>query len=270
MAFDSTPRRVVCLQPSATVILASIGRLDRVVACTKYCVDVCPEVKDRGCAIVSDSWTAETAQISAVKPDLVIAAVPYQENAVSAILKSGARFLGLAPNTLADVYLDIAAIAGIMGVPESGQAVIVDMEKQIEAVRARSKPKKRPTIFCEEWGKPIIASQSWVTELAAAAGGVPVGIPGAKTTSEAVLALDPEIFIAAWCGAGDRVPLEKIVRERGWEQMRAAKSGRVFCVRDEYLNTPAPTLIRGLQALAAAISPGQFPRPDGLRSINVN
>ena len=35
---DYTPQRVVCLQPSTTVILAAIGRLDRVVACTKYCV----------------------------------------------------------------------------------------------------------------------------------------------------------------------------------------------------------------------------------------
>ena len=44
MPSDYSPRRVVCLQPSATVILAAIGKLDRVVACTKYCADVCPEV----------------------------------------------------------------------------------------------------------------------------------------------------------------------------------------------------------------------------------
>jgi hypothetical protein len=36
------PHRIACLQPSATVILASIGELDRVVACTKYCADVVP------------------------------------------------------------------------------------------------------------------------------------------------------------------------------------------------------------------------------------
>ena len=48
MPADYTPQRVVCLQPSATVILAAIGGLDRVVACTKYCADVCPEVKRGG------------------------------------------------------------------------------------------------------------------------------------------------------------------------------------------------------------------------------
>jgi ABC-type Fe3+-hydroxamate transport system substrate-binding protein len=54
MPHDYTPQRVVCLQPSATVILAAIGRLDRVVACTRYCADVCPEVKSGGRAIIAD------------------------------------------------------------------------------------------------------------------------------------------------------------------------------------------------------------------------
>ena len=75
MLGDFTPQRVVCLQPSATVILAALGRLDRVVACTKYCADVCPEVTRGGRAIIADSWTAQSQQIMAARPDLVIAAV---------------------------------------------------------------------------------------------------------------------------------------------------------------------------------------------------
>ena len=59
MASTHTPRRIVCLQPSATVILAAVGELDRVVACTKYCVDVVPEVARSSRAILADSWTAE-------------------------------------------------------------------------------------------------------------------------------------------------------------------------------------------------------------------
>jgi len=58
--------------------------------------DVCPEA-GLGRAIVGDSWRAKHAEIISAKPDLVIAAVPYQEKAVAEILKAGARFLGLAP-----------------------------------------------------------------------------------------------------------------------------------------------------------------------------
>lgn len=264
---DHTPQRVVSLQPSATVILTAIGRLDRVVACTKYCADVCPEVGKQETTIVADSWTASASQIAAARPDLVIAAVPYQEKAVTEILKSGARFLGFAPKTLADIYTDIAAIAGIMGALDRGEQVIWEMQQEIEAVRRHTNGAKRPRAFCEEWGKPLIASQPWVAELVAAAGGEFVGTPGKQTSAEAVLSENPDVLVAAWCGASDRVPLEKIVRERGWGKIRAVKENRVYCIRDEFLNTPAPTLIHGLRALAAAIHPDDFPQASGLRCI---
>lgn len=266
---DFTPQRVVSLQPSATSILARIGMLGRVVACTKYCRDVCPEIAAQPHMIVADSWSAQSGQILAAKPDLVLASVPYQLEAVAEILKAGIPFLALSPRTLADVYGDIAKIAALMGVPDRGAALIAEMQRDIQAIRSRTahatppvdapqSGASQPRVFCEEWGKPIIVSQPWVAELVEAAGGGFLGTPGDKTTAEDVAALDPEVIIAAWCGAGDRVPLEKIVRERGWTETSAARSGRVYCVRDELLNTPGPALIDGLRALAVAIRPEIF------------
>jgi iron complex transport system substrate-binding protein len=269
MPDSHTVRRIACLQPSATVILDVIGELGRVVACTRYCADVVPGVADGSRLILADSWTADTAQIVAAHPDLVIAAVPYQEKAVSQILRAGARFLGLAPKTLADIYTDIATVAGTIGAMKRGEAVIAAMQRQIGEVRARSAASARPRVWCEEWGKPLIASQKWVAELVEAAGGEFLGTAGSQVTAEDVRQFDPQVIIAAWCGAGDRVPLEKIVVERGWQQTAAALSGRVFCVRDEFLNTPAPTLLQGLQTLAFAIHPEVFPSPGtkGIRQI---
>jgi iron complex transport system substrate-binding protein len=261
-----TPKRVVSLQPSATVILRAIEQLDRLVACTKHCRDVCPEVGS-GRMILDDSWTAKADKIVAARPDLVIAAVPYQEKAVVEILRSGARFLGLAPKSLADIYTDIATIAGVMGVAEQGEKVVAAMQAEIEQVRNRTAGLPRPRVFCEEWGKPVIASQRWVAELVEAAGGIFLGEPGTQRVAEDVASQDPEVWIAAWCGAGDRVPLEKIVRDRGWGQLRAVTEGRVYCVRDEFLNTPAPTLLLGLQALGSALHPELFDTVEGLRRI---
>jgi iron complex transport system substrate-binding protein len=262
------PTRVVSLQPSATVILQELGRLSSLVACTRYCANVCPEVRGRNIALVADSWTAQSEQILRARPDLVIAAVPYQEKALAEIMKSGARFLGLAPKSLADIYGDMAAIAGMMGCAHRGQRVVAKMQIQIEAVRSQTIHLRRPRVFCEEWGKPLIASQKWVAELVDAAGGEFIGTPGAQVSAEEVKGMSPEVLIAAWCGAGDRVPLRKIVQGRRWHDTPAASSGRVYCIRDEYLNTPAPTLIRGLHALAAAIHPEGFPQAEGLRCIS--
>jgi iron complex transport system substrate-binding protein len=249
------------------VILQAIGELGRVVACTRFCADVVPEVADGSRIILADSWTANSAQIVAAQPDLVIAAVPYQEKAVSEIIKAGARFLGLAPKSLADIYTDIAIIAGTIGVTARGEELIAEMERDVSKVRTRTAAAARPRVWCEEWGKPIIASQVWVAELVDAAGGEFVAIPGYQTTADKVRQLDPEVIIAAWCGAGDRVPLEKIIHDRGWERCDAALTGRVFCIRDEFLNTPAPTLLYGLRALAYAIHPELFPCTKGIRQI---
>jgi len=207
-------------------------------------------------------------QISEIKPDLVIASVPYQEKAVAEIMKSGARFLGLAPKSLMDIYGDIAVIAGVMDTRDEGGLVIAGMQSAIEHVRAKASRLPRPRVFCEEWGKPLIASQLWVKELVEAAGGEFFGAPGSQISFEQVAAANPDVIIAAWCGAGDRVPLEKIARSRNWENISAVRSSRVYCIRDEYLNTPAPTLLCGLHGLASAIHPEHFPQAEGLRCIN--
>jgi len=261
-----TPRRIVSLQPSATAILHELGRLERVVACTRYCLDVCPEAAS-GRIIVADSWTAKAAEILSAKPDLVIAAVPYQEQAVSEILRSGIRFLGLAPHSLADIAGDIMTIAGVTGSAESGERLVEAMQAEIERMRRATSGLECRTVFCEEWGKPLIASQPWVAELIAAAGGRTVCQPGRQVEPEAIRAADPDVLIAAWCGAGDRVPLEKLVRSRGWIEMTAVREHRVYCIPDEWLNTPAPTLLHGLHALAAAIHPEHFPAPPKLRRL---
>jgi len=266
----NVPQRIVSLQPSVTVILRELGCLDTLVGCTKYCAELCPEVIARKIARVADSWTAQANQISSLRPDLVMASVPYQEKSIAEIMKAGARFLGFAPKSLGDVYGDIMVVAALMNVLDRGRAVVERMQKAIDAVESKTRELPKVTVFCEEWGKPLIASQPWVAELVEVAGGKFMGRPGAQVSPEEIRASRPEVWIAAWCGAGDRVPLEKIVEQRGWQQIPATKNRRVYSIRDDYLNTPAPSLLLGLGALAAAIHPRHFPQVEGLRSIEEN
>ena len=137
-------------------------------------------------------------------------------------------------------------------------------------MRRKTSGLRRPLVYCEEWGKPLILSQPWVAELVDAAGGEFFGAPGKQVTEDEVTSADPEVIIAAWCGAGDRVPLEKIIARRGWAKTKAASQGRVYCINDEFLNTPASTLLDGLRALAAAIHPEIFSTSKGLRVIEIS
>jgi len=270
------PRRVVSLQPSITVTLRDLGLLDRLAACTKYCLDVCPELKNTQLTIVEDSWSAKAEQILSVAPDLVLASVPYRMESLAEIMKAGVPCLCLSPKSLADVYGDILHIARIVASDRPGDAELralrlVDlMRYEIVQVRRKTSGLRRPLVYCEEWGKPLILSQPWVAELVDAAGGEFFGAPGKQVTQDEVTSADPEVIIAAWCGAGDRVPLEKIVARRGWEKTKAASQGRVYCINDEFLNTPASTLLDGLRALAAAIHPEIFSTSKGLRVMEIS
>jgi iron complex transport system substrate-binding protein len=260
--------RIVSLQPSVTVTLAGLGALDRVVACTRYCKDLCPEIALGEQVILEDSWTANTEQIVAARPDVVIASVPYRMESLAAILRAGVRVVALAPKSLADVYGDIRTLAALVDEYVAGEKLVSGLQDEIAQTREMTGRAPVQRVFCEEWGKPLIASQRWVAELVEAAGGVAVGAPGEQTTAQAVAELNPEVVLAAWCGAGDRVPLHKLALRDGWAEITAVRTRRIYCVADELFNTPAHTLVGGLRTIRWALHPDLFGRPLGIRGLD--
>src|SRR5262249_36653223 len=183
------------------------------------------------------------------------------------IMKTGVPCLCFAPKSLVDVYQDMLHIARLMGEEARGAALVERMENEIAAVRKKNEHSAKLLVYCEEWGKPLILSQRWVAELVDAAGGRFFGEPGKQVSEEEVVSADPDVIVAAWCGAGDRVPLEKIVARRGWNRTKAARNGQVYCINDEFLNNTASTLLDGLRSLTAAVHPEGVKVEWGLRWI---
>jgi iron complex transport system substrate-binding protein len=260
--------RIASLQPSVTLNLAALGRLDALCAHTKYCLEVLPELSALNLPILADSWTTSTNELAAIKPDLVIASVPYRLESLAAILKAGFPLLALAPHTLDDVFKDTRLIAAQVNRALEAEALIETFKQALASTQITTRGLPKLTVYCEEWGKPLIHSQPWIAELITVAGGSFVGTPGAQTTPEAIATADPDVLLFAWCGAGDRVPLERVIQQRNWQHLRAVREGRVYCIPDEYLNTPAiPSLSNGLRYLASAIHPDEFPSSPRLVSI---
>ena len=252
--------RIASLQPSVTLTLAALGRLGMLCAHTKYCLEALPELATHNLPILADSWTTTTDELTSVKPDLVIASVPYRMESLAAILKAGIPLLALAPHTLADVFKDTRLIAAQVDRAAEAESLIETFEQTIASTHMKVHELSKPTVYCEEWGKPLIHSQPWISELIAIAGGHFVGAPGTQTTADTIAAVDPDVLLFAWCGAGDRVPLDRVIAQHSWQHLRAVQSGRVHCIPDEYLNIPAiPALTNGLAHLAAAIHPEYFP-----------
>jgi iron complex transport system substrate-binding protein len=262
--------RIASLQPSISLTLAHLGALDSLCAVTKWCVEALPELAARNLTILPDSWSfaeADQRALQLTHPDLVIASVPYRPESLTAILKAGIPVLALAPYTLADIYHDTRLIARQVDALPLAETLIHGLESTIAHTARRAASLPRLKVYCEEWGKPLIHSQPWIAELLAAANAEFVGTPGAKTTPEVIAAADPDVLLFAWCGAGDRVPLARVIAQRNWQQLRAVRSGRVFCIPDEFLNTPSFNLIEGLACIAAALRPDEFPAHSRLKRL---
>jgi len=256
--------RIASLQPSITLTLHALGRTNHLCAITKYCLEALPELATLNLPILHDSWTANTDEIAATKPDLVIASVPYRMESLAAILKASLPVLTLAPHNLASVLADIRLLGALTNASAEAEVLITHFNRTLDETRTRTAALPHPTVYCEEWGKPLIHSQTWVAELVATAGGNFLGAPGSHTTLEAIAAADPDVLIFAWCGAGDRVPLIRVIEQRNWRHLRAVRNRQVYCIPDEYLNTPAQTLLDGLTHITSAIHPTEFPHPERL------
>jgi iron complex transport system substrate-binding protein len=261
--------RIAALQPSISIILDRLGALDTLVACTRYCVEAVPALAERPITIVKDSWSCTTDEIFSAQANLVLACVPYRMESLAALLKAGCPVVSLAPHTLADIYGDIRLVGSIVHRVAMAESLVAEMQQEIASTSAKTASEgPRPIVYCEEWGKPLIHSQPWVAELVEAAGGQFLGDAAKQTTAEAVAAADPDAMIFCWCGAGDRVPLERVIARRGWQHLSAVRQGRIFCIADEWLNSPAPSILLGLRALAAAIHPSRFDAKERPRSFD--
>ena len=262
--------RIASLQPSVAITLAHLGAIDSVCACTRWCVAAFPELATRNVSVLPDSWSfseADQRTLLSTMPDLVIASVPYRPESLTAILKAGVPVLALAPKTLADIIHDTRLIARQVDALPIAEALIRTLHETLAHTSERTARLSRQTVYCEEWGKPLIASQPWIAELVEAAGGTFATQPAAHTTAEAVAAADPDVLLFAWCGAGDRVPLARVIEQRGWHNLSAVQTGRVFCIPDEFLNTPSFNLLNGLACIAAALHPDLFPTEPRMKTL---
>jgi iron complex transport system substrate-binding protein len=259
MEHTSKPR-IVSLAPSATRILWELGAAGHLAGVTRWCKDVVPAEAIEDLPVVGDCWNLDAEAVAQLKPDLVIGSVPYRAEAVEGILKQGLRFLAKSPRTLDDIYGDIRLLAGIVGKQNEGEKLAGRMQSRIAAVRERTAAfENPPRVYCEVWSNPLRSAQPWVEELVEAAGGKFVPYPaGRQVGSEEVIAADPEIIVLAWAATGDRARPDVVRKRPGWKKVSAVRDDRIHVVRDETLNTPAPILLEGLNALAAFIHPEIF------------
>jgi iron complex transport system substrate-binding protein len=238
--------RIVSLAPSATSILCSIGAKRHLVGVTKWCADVAPV---GSLPKLGDCWHMQSVDsILALRPTLVIGSVPYRSETVAALLQHPLNFLAMNPRTLADIDTDIRLLASIVGRAKEGERLIHTMRETFTRISASTRtPSLR--VYCEAWPNPRISSPPWVAEVVRIAGGIMAVPAGAKITDQQVADAQPEVIVLAWAATKNQSRILQAYKVTSWRNVPAIRNRQVYVLRDEWLNTPGPPLIRGARAL---------------------
>ena len=269
--------RICSLVPSATEIVAALGRAEYLVGVSDEC-DFPPEVRelptvsasrvdsselsslaidDAVRAALADGrslYHVEEELIARLEPDLILTQDLCAVCAVSSqeLCAISTPTLALDANAIDDVRRAILVAAGVLAAEERGRAVLAEMDATIAAVRRRVAGAAPRRVFVAEWLDPPFAAGHWVPEMVALAGGEDVlGRAGARsypTTWDDVRAQRPELVIAAPCG---------------FDHVRAAREAhlpdlgcRVVAVdANAYYARPGPRLADGVEQLAFLIHP---------------
>jgi iron complex transport system substrate-binding protein len=253
------PRRIICLTEETTETLYLLGEGDRVVGISGYTVRP-PEARQK--PKVSSFLHARYDKIEALVPDLILAFSDLQAEITTELVKRGFPVFTFNQRSVAEILQMIRVLGGIIGEAAKADALAVQLETGLDAVRrsAAALP-RRPRVYFEEWDNPLISGIHWVDELVEIAGGVPV-FPELRSarlgkdrivTSEQVIAAAPEVIIGSWCGKPVRP--ERIRARPGWETVPAVRDGHIYEVKSTYILQPGPaSLTEGIAQLHRIIA----------------
>jgi iron complex transport system substrate-binding protein len=254
------PERIVCLTEETTETLYLLGEERRIVGISGYTVR--PARARREKPRVSAFLSAKNDAILALKPDLVLGFSDLQADIGRDLAKAGLNVVLFNQRSVDEILSMVLMLASMVGATERGQALIEDLQNNLDAVRAAAQRlPRRPRVYFEEWDEPMISGIRWVSELVEIAGGVDVfsdlsrsqAATGRIVTADAVLRQAPEVMIASWCGKKFRP--ERVRSRAGWDSVPAVRDGELHEVKSAEILQPGPAaLTDGVRRLQAVIS----------------
>jgi iron complex transport system substrate-binding protein len=243
--------RVVCLSAEAADICYRLGCWDQVVAVSAFCPAYLPMKP-----VVGGFATVDLDKVAAICPDLIITFSDVQAKAAAALIRQGKRVLCLNQRSLDEISEAIRFLGRVLNRSAEGIALADSFDAELDTLRSR--PRRRPRVYFEEWHKPMIFGIGWVSEIIHLAGGTDVFAGKSNPRAEErivprdqVISANPEIILASWCGK--RVDLEEIANRPGFDQVEAVKRRQIFAIDSNNILQAGPALLRGASEIRAII-----------------
>jgi iron complex transport system substrate-binding protein len=255
------PSRIVSLAPSLTETLYALGLQDRLVGDTDYC-DYPPEAlkKQKVGGIINPNLE----EIAALHPDLVLVTKEINRlETVRALDALGIPAYATHARNVDDILSTTQKLADLLGVPEAGKSLAVDLQTRLAALHARLESLPPSRVLFIVWTRPLISvgKNTFIADAlrkADAANIVDAAQDWPQLNLEEVVRLQPEflVFSAAHADSAAR-DFEAVSALPGWDMLDAVRNHR-FAVISDAVNRPAPRIISAIEDLARQIHPAAF------------
>lgn len=294
--------RVVSLLPSATEIVAALGRGRQLVGVSHACdhpstvaslarvtscgIDVAaaPSVVDAQVRALTSGvgalYRLDEPLIRMLQPDLIltqalctVCAVSEKDvRALAGRMTPEPSVVSLSATTLDGVWDDVLRVARALSAEIEGEQLLAQIRARLRTVHESLAGARapRPTVALIEWGDPIFAGGHWVPEMVRRAGGLDVlGVSGKHSrvvTLDDLAAASPEIVVIAPCGYGLAAAVSEARRLFASPAREFLESRSVWAVdANALVSRPGPRLADGVEVLARIFNPTIFsPLPSSI------
>ena len=261
VTFDAVPETIVSLQPSNTEILFSLGVGDKIVGATDF--DFYP-AEAQEIERVSDTTTLNAERIVELNPDVVVAYIIGEKAQIDQLEAAGIKvFVIESATSFDDVYSDIVQLSEVMGIEETGEKVVADVQAQIASVEEKvATVETKKKVYYEISPSPDIWTSGGGTfqqEILTAAGVENVFEEQSgwlSVTDEDVIALNPEAIITTANYLDDAVG--ELLSRSGWDTVQAVINKEVYLIDGEVMTRPATRIGEAVELVSKTVYPDLF------------
>jgi iron complex transport system substrate-binding protein len=238
-------KRIVSLAPSVTEIVYAVGAGSRLVGVSAWS-DYPPAAKKL--PQVGDAFRVDLERISALRPDLIIAAASATPPAArEALTRLGLPVLLLEPHKLEDIAREMHLVGRAAGTPQAADRSAADFLAERTRLAQTYAGVRSISVFYEISAQPLytIGGKQIISQVLALCGGRNVFAEldslAPVVDEGAVLARNPQAILTG----NDAGAQARLAAWRRWPWLTAVNTDNLFVVPSDLLARPGPRILAG-------------------------
>ncbi len=255
VTLNKVPDRIVSLAPSSTEILFAIGAGDRVVGVTEQCnypKDAETRTRIGGVASVS------IEEVIALRPDLVLGCRMNGKDTFERLQGLGIPVVGLDARNIDGVFADIMLVGKLTGEEANASALVSDMKKRIDTIKARTvNIKQRPRVFYDIGDFWTAGDGTFLNEMIEIAGGDNIAADKDgyyQMSLEELIDKNPQVIICDSGMGGMSPAYEEIMNDDRLKIVDAVKNNRVYLIDGDLIDRPGPRIVDAVEIIYSYLS----------------